>query len=900
MRLFRAGLLAAALSAAFSFGAFAQPFVQQGPTISLAASASSAHAALSPATSSSLWTCNLGGTLAYVGFGDSTYSATVADTPIPSGLCVSISPNGKTYIAAITAGSTTVLSVTPGAGTLSGVANAPATPVGGNAIGAAGAAGTPYSGYVFSGGDDFSSNVFSQVCPTTPNGRYFTQRLYQIFGTAYNGPRGAYTGVGYNGLQGYEIDTCHTGFGDTGRGAALSSYNDMVVQSGGYLALKTRIAATAEISYTNAAEPILSSMISTAGYIVGIPPFISEVRFRYNPFPAAGPPYIGFHPSFWFGQSGGYNSQTGTVVGGVDTNNDFEVDFEGGAAAGSNSPNRYAWANGVPTNFTATGANGSLAWDGNWHTETYVVTATTIAWYVDGNLIRQDTVSTSPFGLRPFFSMLTNHVTNQAGDGFTTGAWTTQGAAGAVTQANYLGWWHAAGAIHRVPVQAQPDINIPWASSWPVTVTLPSAAATWGGAVTFDGVEAIPAEYEDPGVSYAGGAAWDGMPSWITASTNANGTVKLVISQPPHAGRILMARTGGNAGDTVQVQRFTIHVGPRDVTPANLYGITGSAFRYNLATDCDTGGEQKSVQLASLPATWTFATTPGPLFGLLQQASLSASPVSISLICTDTVTGQSVTQGITIGPFTAGTGQGTAPPTFPEGPPLVSLDFDNLPLLTLNGSNITNAAAADGTAFAATQPVGTAPVSGLVGVRDGATFNGTTQLMDFSGVLTSNAAVFKGEHTIIVVATPTGLAGAPSIWVDIGVAAGTPTANRTSLGNNGTSLLFRTGNPTADVINSALSTSGIHLFTARRFPGTPNNLETTVDLIGDLPGYAAPTTSAAISTNPDHATLGARDVASTYTGFAPVVIYKVLIYPWCLTPQEIGQIKNWKVNNYGP
>lgn len=771
--------------------------------------------------------------------------------------------------------------------------------VGGNTPGAIGLTGTPYAGFVFSDGDDFSSNVLSEVCPTTPNGRYFTQRLYQIFGTAYNGPRGAYTGVGYNGLQGYETDTCHTGFGDTGRGTPLSSYNDMVVQAGGFLALKTRIAAVAEISYTNAANPILSSMISTPGYIVGIPPFISEVRFRYNPFPAAGPPYIGFHPSFWFGQSGGYNSYSGTVVGGVDTNNDFEVDFEGGAAAGSNAPNRYAWVAGVPTNFTATGANGTLAWDGNWHTETYVVTATTIAWYVDGNLIRQDAVSTAPFGLRPFFSMLTNHVTNQAGDGYTGAAWTTQGAAGAVTQANYLGWWHAAGSVHRIaPPQA--DFNIPWASSWPVTITLPTAQATWGSVVTLDNVEAIPAEYEDPGVSYANGAAWDGMPSWITASTNPDGTVKLVIQQPPHAGRILMTRTGGNAGDTVAVQRFTIHVGPRDVTPANLYGITGQPFRYNLATDCDIGAEQKSIALASLPATWTLGTTTGPLFGLLQQASLSASPVSISMICTDVVTGQSVTQGITIGPFTAGTGQGTAPPVFPEGPPLVSIDFDNLPLLTLNGSNITNAAPADGTAFPATQPVGTAPVSGLVGVRDAATFNGTTQLMDFSGVLAANAAVFKGEHTIVVVATPSSLAGAPSIWVDIGVGAGTATANRTSLGGNGTSLLFRTGNPTADVINSTLTTTGIHLYTARRFPGTPNDLQTTVDLIGDLPGYAAPTTSAAISTNPDTATIGARRVAGAYTGFAPVVIYKVLVYGWNLTPQEIGQLKNWKVNNYGP
>lgn len=781
----------------------------------------------------------------------------------------------------------------PSAPVGSPTSSAPAT-IAGNTIGALGPAGTPYSGFVFSGGDDFSANNFNGVCPTTPNGRYFTQRLYQIFGVAYNGPRAAYTGVGYTGLQGYDIDTCHTGFGDTGRGTQLSSYNDIVTQSAGTLSLKARIASTAEIPYTNAAEPILSSMISTAGYIVGIPPFIAETRFRFNPSQVSG-----FHPSFWFGQSGGYNSVLNIVSGGVDTNNDFEVDFEGAASAQTNAPNRYAWANGVQTTFSATAANGALAWDGNWHLETYVVTPTSVAWYVDGNLIRQDNVSTLPYGLRPFYSILSNHVTNQASDGFTTGAWTTIGSVGAVTQSNYIGWWHSASGVHRAPLIPQTDISIPWTGPWPYTITLPSASAVWGGPVSFDGIEAIPAEYEDPGVTYAGGASWDGLPSWITPSTNPDGTISLSIQRPPHAGRILMTRTGGNAGDTISVQRFTIHVGPRITTPTNLYGITGQNFRYNLATDCDTGAEQKSIQLASLPATWTLQTTPGSTYGLLQQSSLSASPVNITETCTDTVTGQSVSQTITIGPFTAGTGQGTAPPVFPEGPPLVSLDFDNLSLLTLNSTSITNAAPADGTAFAATQPAATAPTSSLVGVRNGATFNGTNQLMDFSGVLTNNAAVFKGEHTIIVVGTPTALSAAPAIWVDISVAAGSATANRTSLGANTTSLLFRSGNPTADVINSTLSTSGIHLFTARRFPGTPNDLQTTVDLVGDLPGYGSPTTSAAISTNPDHATLGARQVASSYTGFAPVVIYKVLIYPWCLTQQEIGQIKNWAVNNYG-
>lgn len=102
--------------------AFAQqtPFVRLGATITLSVSTSSADAALVPTNSPNLWVCNTGATLAYVGFGDSSYAATTADTPIPAGLCGNLSPNGKPYIAALTATSTTTLLATPGLGSLLG------------------------------------------------------------------------------------------------------------------------------------------------------------------------------------------------------------------------------------------------------------------------------------------------------------------------------------------------------------------------------------------------------------------------------------------------------------------------------------------------------------------------------------------------------------------------------------------------------------------------------------------------------------------------------------------------------------------------------------------------------------------------------------------------------------
>jgi hypothetical protein len=96
------------------------PFVRLGATISISASITSANAALSPTTAETIWVCNSGSYMAYVGFGDSTVVATSSDTPIPAGLCGNLSPHGKTYMAALASSNTTTITGTPGSGFSSG------------------------------------------------------------------------------------------------------------------------------------------------------------------------------------------------------------------------------------------------------------------------------------------------------------------------------------------------------------------------------------------------------------------------------------------------------------------------------------------------------------------------------------------------------------------------------------------------------------------------------------------------------------------------------------------------------------------------------------------------------------------------------------------------------------
>lgn len=96
------------------------PFTKVSPTVTLSVSAVSSNVAIgTSARIATLWVCNTGSTLAYVQMGDSTIVADTTGIPIPaSPFCGNISPDGKLFIASVTASSTTTLTITPGSGLL--------------------------------------------------------------------------------------------------------------------------------------------------------------------------------------------------------------------------------------------------------------------------------------------------------------------------------------------------------------------------------------------------------------------------------------------------------------------------------------------------------------------------------------------------------------------------------------------------------------------------------------------------------------------------------------------------------------------------------------------------------------------------------------------------------------
>jgi hypothetical protein len=96
------------------------PFTKISPTVTLSVSSVSSSVAIGTSPRiATLWVCNTGATTAYVQMGDSTIVADTTGIVIPaSPFCGNISPDGKLFISAVTASSTTTLTITPGAGLL--------------------------------------------------------------------------------------------------------------------------------------------------------------------------------------------------------------------------------------------------------------------------------------------------------------------------------------------------------------------------------------------------------------------------------------------------------------------------------------------------------------------------------------------------------------------------------------------------------------------------------------------------------------------------------------------------------------------------------------------------------------------------------------------------------------
>lgn len=727
-------------------------------------------------------------------------------------------------------------------------------------------------------GDDFTSGV-SFITAASPAGKYSTTRTYQNLSMG-NGPRG--NSAGSLALKGYDADAGHTGHNDGNRGAAMTSFADLITNTGGRLVLKSRTATAGEkLNFVSTSTPNASAMISTAPALVVMAPFFAETKMKLTKAQAN---MRGWHPTFWMMQMKAVSSYTNT-----------ELDWEANSL--QIAPNKYSWTNGSSTGSLGTPANFNSAQEYVFRIE--VLLDGSVNFYKDGTFIRGLGAGTVTDTTRPYYMMLTNHVADFPEDPYIDADWIAGGTTGCVMDADYMFLATSVGTVY-APLIGTQTYNYDYGAA--LDITLPSATSVWGGAVPED-IESWAQESIEPGGDYQGGylnkppgLTYDLTTLSITGTPILNSTK---IAPTNNSGRIMVCRYTRVAGTACVPHRTIINIGPH-LAVTNLPNATvGSAYSFDLyaAADCGvlvtdvSGNRAKTVAITGLPAGLSYNDTTGLITG----TAASSFDTTVTVTITNSVGQVGVGTATFIGIVAD---QGTAAPTI-TGSPTVrsSWDFDKLSSLTLAGSVINAVAGTDGTSQALANASGTtAPTRVLrpANQRYAAHFSlSSAQFLQATGLTLTSGGTVACIFELNSVATS-------QIIFERAQAASATTINREELLGliSGTSLAARRANATASA-DTAYDTKsfqpGLHLMVAVFSPST-NTINMYLD--GHItPQSAGAGISQAIGL--DTITLGIRQAAGTQTLPFDGYIHRVIEYPTALTASQVEEIAVWASKNYG-
>lgn len=728
-------------------------------------------------------------------------------------------------------------------------------------------------------GDDFTSGV-SFITPGAPSGKYSTTRTYQNLSLG-NGPRG--NSAGSLALKGYDADAGHTGHNDGNRGAAMTSFADLITNTGGRLVLKSRTATAPEkANFVNTSAPNASAMISTAPAMVVSAPFFAETKMKLTKAQAN---MRGWHPTFWMMQMKSVSSYTAT-----------ELDWEANSL--QIAPNKYTWTNGSSSNAVlGTPITYNSAQEYVFRIE--VLADGSVNFYKDGAFIKTLAAGTVADTTRPYYVMLTNHVADFPEDPYNDADWVAGGTAGCVMDADYIFLATSVGTLYS-PLIADQTYNYDYGAA--LNVTLPSATAVWGSEVTED-IESWAQESNEPGGDYQGGylnkppgLTYDLGTLSITGTPILNATK---IAPKNNSGRIMVCRYTRVAGTACVPHRTIINIGPH-LAVTNLPNATvGSAYSYDLysAADCGvlvcdaSGNRTKTVSISGLPSGLSYNDTTGLITG---------TPLAeFDNTVTVTITNSQGQVGVGTATFIGIVANaGTVAPTI-TGAPTVrsSWDFDKLSSLTLAGSVINAVAGTDSTAQALANASGTTAPTRVLRTsnqRYAAQFSlSSAQFLQATGLTLTTGGTVVCIFELNTVATS-------QIIFERAQAASATTVNREELIGliAGTSLAARRANATASGDTAYDTTSyqpGLHLMIATFSPSGG-----TIQMY--LDGKGTPQTGTASGGQPvgmDTITMGIRQAAGAQTLPFDGYIHRVIEYPTVLTAQQVEEIAAWANKNYG-
>lgn len=474
--------------------------------------------------------------------------------------------------------------------------------------------------FITANGDNFDSPL-DIIGPAAPLGRYTTTDVYAGGGGIGRGPRG----YGPNAttqppsIGGYEADPLHTGYNDANRGVAIASYNDVMVQSAGKLALKSRYSPTAENA--KAVNPAnvtcVSAMITSMHSLVFTAPFYIEMKSGISMPTVLG----GDHDTFWLQQVDYTAAHSITIL---------EIDIE--STAVNTASNSYNFNNGVSTPFLD-GAPPAIDSSGTMYVRGMSIWFDGTNWNLthwrNGVAIKTRVLSGYD-NTKPHYFLASQHITTggTGGDTYSGAAWQAAGATGAVTTYDYVVVNTATGttlAPSNTNAATAPaiTINVNFADSASVT-TLTDTTSLWGSAVP-ENIVCVALESNEPtnagGTSYGGG--YRGFPAGIAynSSTLALTITPTSMTQPGRVEILRMAQQTG--GVSCVPQRIIVNVGP-NVSVATLPIATKNvAYSFDLYAVCDcgvlvsdaNGNRAKTIVVSGLPTGLTYNDTTGLITG---------------------------------------------------------------------------------------------------------------------------------------------------------------------------------------------------------------------------------------------------------------------------------------------
>lgn len=732
--------------------------------------------------------------------------------------------------------------------------------IGGVPIGAPGDG--ALAGYRLVAGDDFAGDL-DIITPAEPFGTYGSTRAY-LLPTNANGPRGA---VGGLSLKGYDVDPFHTGHNDKNRGAARASWADSMVQQDSVLKLKVRTASTAERALFNADLNVnnIAAMIHTAGELIFKPPFHIEFRARLTKAQLA---MGGFHPSFWLMQMDPPRSGDG-----------LEIDWEG--ESDLIEANYFDWSGGTST--ASKGGNIDTVYDGQFHTFGLEVTATHLRWFYDGSLFREQ-AKILQFPDKPFYALVTSHVTNFGSDPYSDADWIAAGAAGATIDLDYIRLWQPADAVKREPLL--PPVEYQAASGAAFSFTLPPAVDVWGSAIN-ERVEAFISESNSPGGNYNGGfAGWPAGISYNAATRVLSGA----STQPGTLHIVRYPLEGGFA----RPQRLALHIGPRLTSTTWPNATVGQAYEFDLYAACDAGqltsdangARAKTITVTGLPTGLSYSDSTGMVTGTPTAAG-SASP-KVTIVNSRGQSSGEVTAALTVSAQSS---------DYVDNLPVTSgliadINPDDTSKVTASGGLVDSVAPSNETAFAATGS-GAARPTYVTGATNFLRATGSQEMVIDPGLATALSGA--PAYSIVVIAKINSNA-TTQYFIDIGKAATASNVDRISvLQTANDTLRHRKAGPAVfeDAVFPALATNAPHVLFAKSSAGAALH---SIRVDGGT--GAAPATAVAAGSGFDSATLFNRKSAS---GNARLNgdIYRALIFNRVLSTAEENSLRAWAQGKYG-